>query len=231
MAKKSSTLDANLACVEPSSHAKVEGVITALSPMKSARGRTDCSYYDGEITDDVSSMRFCGFNAGVRRKLEEMYDSGEAVKLDGCEVKKARHDHLEIIVKNSTEISKSARCFNATKEGKPVTCLEKLSELPQYQRVTVRAKVMHTEQICNTRSGERVQEVVIADGTGHVTLNIWGEHVGKVEEGHCYEFKGLMVKEFYGRNVYPHPRITVLLMQLMILVLLLITHNSCRYLE
>ena len=81
MAKKSSTLDANLACVEPSSHAKVEGVITALSPMKSVRGRTDCSYYDGEITDDVSSMRFCGFNAGVRRKLEEMYDSGEAVKL------------------------------------------------------------------------------------------------------------------------------------------------------
>ena len=117
MAKKSSILDANLACAEPSSHAKVEGVITALSPMNSAaRGRTDCSYYDGKITDDASSMRFCGFIAGVRRKLEEMYDSGEAVKLDGCEVKKARHDHLEIIVKNSTEISKSARCFNATKE-------------------------------------------------------------------------------------------------------------------
>ena len=57
---------------------------------------------------------------------------------------------------------------------------------------------MHTDQICETRNGEKVQEVVIADGTGHITLNIWGEHVGKVEEGHCYEFKGLMVKEFYG---------------------------------
>ena len=72
--------------------------------------------------------------------------------------------------------------------------MEKLSELPQYQRVTVQAKVMHTDQICNTRSGDRVQKVVIADGTRHVTLNVWGEDVGKVEEGHCYEFKDLMVK-------------------------------------
>ena len=104
MAKKSSTSDATLACAEPSSHAKVEGVITALSPMKSARGRADCSYYDGEITDNDSSMRFVRFHAGVRRKLEEMYDNGEAVKLDGCEVKKGRHDCLEIIVKNSTDI-------------------------------------------------------------------------------------------------------------------------------
>ena len=31
-------------------------------------------------------------------------------------------------------------------------------------------------------------------------MNVWGEHVGKVEEGHCYEFKGLMVKEFYERK-------------------------------
>jgi len=109
MAKKSSTSDAP--CAEPSSRAKVEGMITALSPMKSACGRADCSYYDGKITDNDSSMRFVGFHAGVRWKLEEMYDSGEAVKLDGCEVKKGRHDSLEIIVKNSTNISKSGKCF------------------------------------------------------------------------------------------------------------------------
>ena len=147
MAKKSNTLDVNLACAEPSSHAKVEGVITVLSPMKTARGRADCCYYDGEIRDDDLSMRFVGFNAGVRRKLEKLYENGEAVKLDGCEVKKGRHDNLEIIVKKNTEISKSARCFNATK-GQPLTCVEKVSELPQYQRVTIQAKVMHTDQLC-----------------------------------------------------------------------------------
>ena len=84
MANKSSSLDAILACAEPSSHANVE-VITASTQIKNACGRANCNYYnDGKTTDNDPSMTLVGFNAGVRQKLEEMYDSGEAMKLDGC---------------------------------------------------------------------------------------------------------------------------------------------------
>jgi len=44
-------------------------------------------------------------------------------------------------------MNRSGRCFNARKEGQPVTCLEKLSELPQNQRVAVLTKAMHKDQL------------------------------------------------------------------------------------
>jgi len=194
MAKKSE--DVNLAFVEPNSNAKIEGIITSLSPMKVGKS---CSYYDGEIADDHSSMRFCGFNSTARRKLEDCNENGEAVVFNGCEVKKSRQrDGLEIIVKKGTEISKSHRSFQITKDSKAVMPLEKVLELPQYQRVAIKAKIMHVDSIFELRSGEKVQEVILADATGHAKLTIWGEHLGKVKEGCSFEMKGLMVRDYHG---------------------------------
>ena len=91
----------NLACVEPNSNARVEGIVTSISPMKAGKS---CDYYDGRISDDDSSLRFCGFSATARRKLEECYENSEPVLLNGCEIKKSRQT-LEILVKTGTEIS------------------------------------------------------------------------------------------------------------------------------
>ena len=100
--KNVASIAAGLASVGPNSNAKVEGVITVISPMKT--GKT-CSYYDGEISDNYSSLRFCGFYSTVRRRLEESYEKGESVVLQGCEIKKSRYeDGLEIIVKKGTDI-------------------------------------------------------------------------------------------------------------------------------
>ena len=189
MAEKSES--ANLGVVEPSPSAKIEGIITSLLPMKS--GKT-CNYYDGQITDNHSSVRFCGFDLNVRRRLEESYESGEAVLLDSCEIKKARQgDSLEIIVKKGTEILKSQKSFQIIRD-KPVLSLKKVKELPEYQRVAVQAKVMHANEIIELRSGGKVQEVTIADAT----LNVWEEHLGKLKEGCCYKMKGLMVRDYRG---------------------------------
>ena len=97
----------NLACVEPNSNTTVEGIITSISPMKAGKS---CKYHDEEISDDHSSLRFCGFSANARRKIEECYENSEPVLLNGCEVKQSRQrDGLEILVKTGTvtEISKS----------------------------------------------------------------------------------------------------------------------------
>ena len=193
MSEKSETTTLGLA--EPSSSAKVEGMITSLSPMKA--GKT-CKYFDGQIADDCCSVRFCGFNSTVRRRLEESYENGEPVLLDGCEIRKARQgDNFEVIVKNGTEILKSQKCFQVTKD-KLVVSLAKVNELPEYQRIAVQAKVMHANEIMELRNGSKVQEVTIADATGHATLNVWEEHLGKIKEGCCFEMKGLMVRDFRG---------------------------------
>ena len=103
--KSKTTTFSTLGFVEPSCSTKIEGMITSISPMKA--GKT-CKYFDGKIADNHSSVRFCGFNSTVRRKLEENYEKGEPVLLDGCEIRKARQgDSFEVIVKNGTEILKS----------------------------------------------------------------------------------------------------------------------------
>ena len=76
--------------------------------------------------------------------------------------------------------------------------LEKVQELSQYQRINVRVKVMHMEDVTELRSGEKVQEVIIADATGQVKLAVWGEHLGAVKEGCSFEIHGLMVKDYCG---------------------------------
>ena len=166
--KNAASIGAGLASVGPNSNAKVEGVITVISPMKT--GKT-CTYYDGEISDNYSSLRF------VVLTLQYVvgYEKGESVVLQGCEIKKSRHgDGLEIIVKKGTDILKSEKSFEISKDNKAVVLLEKVQELPQYQRINVRVKVMHMEDVTESRSGEKLQEVIIADATGQVKLAVWG---------------------------------------------------------
>lgn len=62
----------NLSCVEPNSNGRVEGIVTAISPMKAGKS---CNYYEGELSDDHTSLRFCGFSAITHRKLEGCYDT------------------------------------------------------------------------------------------------------------------------------------------------------------
>ena len=181
--KNVASIGAGLASVGPNSNAKIEGVITVISPMKT--GKT-CTYYDGEISDNYSSPRFCGFNSTVRRRLEESYEKGESVVLQGCEIKKSRYrDGLEIIVKKGTDILKSEKSFEISKDNKAMVLLEKVQELPQYQRINVRVKVMHMEDVTESRSGEKVQEVIIADAT---------------------EINGLMVKDYCGYKAFQQQR-------------------------
>ena len=194
----------DLASVEPSSNAQIEGIVTFISPMKAGKS---CDYYDGRISDDNSSLRFCGFSSSARRKLEECYESNEPVLLSGCEIKKSRQtDGLEIVVKTRTKISKSQRSFEISKDNGSVMALEKVQDLPQYRQVHVQAKAMHVGEVVELRYGGKVQEVVIADNTGHVTLNIWGNHIGKVEEGCSYDMKGLMVKEYRDNKSLSTPK-------------------------
>lgn len=71
----------------PSPNAKIHGIVSMVSPMKESK---KCSYFDGELTDGKSSLRFFGFDSGVRRKLLDAEESSKPVALVDCEVKRSR---------------------------------------------------------------------------------------------------------------------------------------------
>ena len=80
-----SSKNINLSCVEPNSNARVEGRVTAISPMKAGKS---CNYYEEELSDDHTSLRFCGFSATTHRKFEGCYDNSKLVLPEGCKIKK-----------------------------------------------------------------------------------------------------------------------------------------------
>jgi len=51
-----------------------------------------------------------------------------------------------------------------------------------------------------------VQEVIVADCSGHITLNVWEDQQANVKEGSSYVMKGLMVKEFHGCKCLTTPK-------------------------
>ena len=80
MARKREALEAfgELECLKESPNAKVQGILRGLSDMKKG-GST--SYWDGELWDESGLKRVYGFDGGVRRKLWEFQEKGEAVDL------------------------------------------------------------------------------------------------------------------------------------------------------
>ena len=68
----------------PLPNAKVHGVLSNLSPMKKLK---TCCFFDGQLSDGKASVRFFGFDAGVRRKLLEFEETKQSVSLSNCEVK------------------------------------------------------------------------------------------------------------------------------------------------
>ncbi len=82
--------------------AKIHGVLTSLSPMRTGK------YFDGQIADDTTSMRLVGFDTAQQRELATHYDKHEAVTLQNCKVQKSRYSEpMEIVVTQSTRISPS----------------------------------------------------------------------------------------------------------------------------
>ena len=87
-------------CVSPVK--KVRRAVLEVSPMK--KGKTGTSFFDGRISDRVSSMRFVGFDSKVRRQLVEYEGKDTAVTLSKCD----DGDGLKVHMKNATEVVKSA---------------------------------------------------------------------------------------------------------------------------
>ena len=112
----------------PSKSAKLEGVLTNLSPpMKSAE-----KYFHGRLLDDKGSIRIVGFDKNVQDKLMHFQEQKE-----NCEIVKSRYtDNMEVIVNRGTKFYKSKKSFNVTAED--IMKLADLTDQPIYECVNVK---------------------------------------------------------------------------------------------
>ena len=184
----------------PSGNAKVHGVIMSLSPIKT-KGTT--GYFDGEITDGKKKMRLYGFDSadGVRRKLLEYNGTEKAVALSKCEIKPSRDGNsLEIKIDKRTEVSTSQKKFDqsqieAMTEGKFLK-LSDLQKTPEFQLVSVAAKVTNITDPSKVANGKLKQDITIADASSSARFTIWEEEIGNFDLGKSYNICSIKVREF-----------------------------------
>ena len=103
---------ADFSCLDHATQsAKVQGVVTALSPMKKAR-TGECQYFNGSLSDGKARVRLYGHNAGAHKKLSKFFETANSVLLNNCQVKPTRAgDGYEVFVKDYTEVQKSPSKF------------------------------------------------------------------------------------------------------------------------
>ncbi|XP_065913327.1 uncharacterized protein [Dysidea avara] len=177
--------------------ARIGGVLGDISSMK--RGKS-ASYFDGEISDEQKKIRLYGFDSSVRKRLFE--ETGKAVVLGNCEVKKARHgNEYEVLVSKKTTIEKSPRKYDVQKiDDDCNTALSNLSDIPEYTKVTCEGKVIEVDNVVETANGIKLQSVTIADRSGTARIVLWGDDVNMLSSSKCYKFEKVIVKEFHGET-------------------------------
>ncbi len=80
---------------------------------------------------------------------------------------------------------------------------KKVSDLkPGEDGVNLKVRVLSVSEsrVVETRSGPRtLSEAVVGDETGRVTLTLWGDHAGTLEEGQAVEVQNAFTTVFRGK--------------------------------
>ena len=84
--------------------------------------------------------------------------------------------------------------------------IDEITELANYQRISVRIKVVAEEEAITVKKGLVKQEYLIADSTGTTKIVTWEDNVGILLTGESYKLSGLMVRAFKGRKYLSIPK-------------------------
>ena len=192
----------------PTINANIRGVLTNISPMRGKRKK----FFDGEISDDKTSMRVVGFHSVPHRLLTESKD--RPVLLSHCIVQPNRFtDELEVVLHKHTEVHHTPEPLHRDREEEEsgewwlpggvdrrekVTPLCRLDQLPTLQQVMVEVAVEHATDILVIPGGEMKQNVLVCDATHTTRMILWDSNVGKLKSGRSYRLGGLVVQRHGG---------------------------------
>ena len=93
---------------EPVSTASLHAVVSSLSPVKKGR---NSDYFEGTVTDGISTVRLVGFKRSQQSKIQRFMDKQQPI-LDDCEINKAgRGLRMKIMLKVPTAITSYPKKF------------------------------------------------------------------------------------------------------------------------
>ena len=159
---------------------------------------------DGEVCDGTQTLRFVGFSPVQKKKLDDFLAMKQPVFFQDCQIKKLIMDSskLDIVLKGCTNICSSEKHFSVSpnhyKVVKPVEItLSGIEKTDIHTLVSVTVKVMMCEKP-STLGSKTKQNVVVSDHTDSITVQLWEEHIGSLEEGKSYSLQSFRIGEYDG---------------------------------
>lgn len=151
----------------PDPKATICAIVNSLSPHPSPN-----NYFQGELTDGETVLPLFGYDEELQIKLKDHMDNKDTITLRNCQVKKSKTGKLQVVVKNYTIIEKASpdikySISDPTTLGSPFISLNDLPHYSQYDRVTLKARVVSTKPAQSVSTGKMKQEITIADSGAH----------------------------------------------------------------
>ena len=121
-----------------------------------------------------------------------------------CQVQYNRSkSKLEVVLKHYTKIQRSPVQFDIQDlktVGSPLIPLSDLGKHQEYDRVTVRVKVIRSNDPQTVGNGKTKQDVIIADATAKSTLVLWESKVQTLVNHKSYQLNRVLVRVFMGKH-------------------------------
>ena len=189
---------------EPIDSVSVHAVVSDLCP-KMKKGRFG-EFFDGKVVDAQghSTMRFLGFNKTQFEHIKTLNQNMEPIQFINCQIQNAkRGPKLEVMLKTSTKIMKSPKKIDTSKihlSSEPIALFE-LDAKDEYEKISVKVKVLEEIKITEVSQNRKVQELLIADSSASTVCSIWQASIGTMKCGKCYHLENFMVRDFGQRHI------------------------------
>ena len=106
---------------------------------------------------------------------------------------------MEVMVSNSTVVLSSPKKLEhllPTSSTTDSITLGQLPSLQNYQKVSVKVKVLEVQDKLEVKPDLYKQDVIISDATDTARLTLWQADIGTLEESKCYDIKEVMIKTY-----------------------------------
>lgn len=198
---------------EPTHNAVLHGALTSVSPIK--KGRMNIYFFDATLADKTSSVRVVGFSPQHQLQLQDLHKAKSPVELVNCVVKHSRQGQgYDIMLKSNTEIKLSPKkldmdvIISSSNPGPKPINLDQLNALSQYDKVSVRIKVLKLKEVEEVgQEKKRKRDIIVADEKGTAKVVLWEQNVDALQESKSYSLENFYVREYKGKKHLSMPKV------------------------
>ena len=190
----------DLQSAKSSKSMRVHSIVTDLSPYK------DTGFFQANVRDNTSSKRLIGFESWQWEALSKHNNKPDAIQLDNCAIQKSRFSETMEVVNNKTKLSLSPRKIIPVQTPIKTITLKKLSDIPDFNIVTVSAKIAKAGEKVEVKPGLFKQDLSISDETGTARLTLWQDTIDSLTVGTSYCLQGLQVRSFNDQKYLSEPK-------------------------